>query len=169
MPDPSEHAQDRPALERMLQGIPGFQGYLQKEYRRKSDDLQRDWLAGRLERAKQALGPLTRPLADAGRIDVLPRVDMLRGRIDKLIARIRGAVQGYSGFFDLVQVNEELLDAVYDHDVYLMDQVDELAQAVEGLPGDPDQLAAALDAIDPKIDAVDREMDVRTDMLQGLA
>jgi hypothetical protein len=169
MPDPSDHAQDRPALERLLQGIPGFQGYFEKEYRRKSDDLQRDWLADRLERAKRALGPLTRPLADAGRIDVLPRVDMLRGRIDKLIARIRGAVQGYSGFFDLVQVDEDRLDAVYEHDVYLMDQVDELAGAVEALPADPDQLAAAADAIDPKLDAVDRELDARSDMLRGLA
>lgn len=169
MPDPSDHARKRPALEKMLATLPGFQGYLEKEYRRKSDDLQRDWLADRLDRAKAALGPLTRPLADAGRIDVLPRVDMLRGRIDKLLARIRGAVQGYSGFFDLVQVDEDLLDAVYEHDVYLMDQVDELAGAVDALPGDPDRLAEALDAIGPKIDAVDRELDVRSDMLRGLA
>jgi hypothetical protein len=168
MLDPSEHQEKRTAIENVLRKIPGFKGYLEKEYRRKSDDLQRDWLADRLERSKRAIDAATRPLADAGLIDVLPRVDLLRGRLDKLIARIRGAMQGYSGFFDLVQVNEDLLDAVYDHDVALMDQVDVLAQTVEKLPTSPDEIAAALPDLGGQIDALEREWDHRTDMLKGL-
>jgi hypothetical protein len=168
MLDPSEHAEKRGAIEGILGKIPGFKGYLEKEYRRKSDDLQRDWLADRLERSKRAMDAVTRPLADAARIDVLPQVDRLRGRLDKLIARIRGAMQGYSGIFDLVQVNEELLDAVYDHDVGVMDQVDALAQAVENLPDRPDDIAAALPELNSKVDALDRAWDARTDMLKGL-
>jgi hypothetical protein len=168
MLDPTEHAEKRNAIEEMLRRIPGFKGYLEKEYRRKSDDLQRDWLADRLQRSKRAIDATTRPLADAARIDVLPQVDLLRGRLDRLIARIRGAMQGYSGVFDLVQVNEELLDAVYDHDVALMDRVDELAQAVENLPGRPDDIVAALPELNSKIDALERQWDARTDMLKGL-
>jgi hypothetical protein len=168
MPEPREHAEDRNLIETILRHIPGFRGYLEKEYRRESDDLQRDWLADRLQRSKRALDELTRPLADAGQIDLLPQVDRLRGRLDKLSSRIRGAMQGYSGFFDLVRVDEALLDRVYEHDVGLMTQVDALAAAVEKLPDQPQQLADALPGLLRQIDEVERLWDVREDMLKGL-
>ncbi len=166
--DPSQHAEDRNPLETMLRTIPGFRGYLEKEYRRESDELQRRWLAERLERAKRSLDHLTRPLADAGQIEVLPQVDRLRGRLDKLIARIRGAMQGYSGFFDLVQVNEDLLDRVYDFDVNLMEQVELLAESVEKLPGEPSRITAALPNLHHQADAMEKAWDERENILAGL-
>lgn len=168
MPEPKEHMEDRNWIETILRYIPGFRGYLEKEYRRESDDLQRDWLADRLQRSKRALDDLGRMLADAAQIDALPQVDRLRGRIDKLIGRIRGAMQGYSGFFDLVRVREDLLDRVYEHDVALMQQVDSLAADIEKLPDLRDQLAAKLAELRGQADEVDRLWDVREDMLKGL-
>jgi len=168
MPEPRDHTHERNLIETILRHIPGFRGYLEKEYRRESDDLQRDWLAGRLQRSKRAIDELSRPLADAGQIDLLPQVDRLRGRLDKLIGRIRGAVQGYSGFFDLVRVDEKLLDRVYEHDVALMGQVDVLAHAVEELPERQEKLAALLPDLLRQTDELDRLWDVREDMLKGL-
>lgn len=168
MPEPKEHAEHRNWLETILRYIPGFRGYLEKEYRRDSDGLQREWLADRLQRSKRAIDDFTRPLADAGRIDALPQVDRLRGRLDKLIARIRGAMQGYSGFFDLVRVREDLLDRVYEHDVALMHDVDALARAVEELPGQPDQIAATVPDLFGRIDKLESQWDLREDMLKGL-
>ncbi len=168
MPEPRDHTEQRNLVESILRHIPGFRGYLEKEYRRESDDLQRDWLADRLQRSKRAIDELSRPLADAGQIDLLPQVDRLRGRLDKLIGRIRGAVQGYSGFFDLVRVDEELLDRVYEHDVALMGQVDVLARAVEELPEKQEKLAALLPDLLRQTDELERLWDVREDMLKGL-
>jgi len=169
MRDPSEHAKDRNWIEDVLRVIPGFRGYLEKEYRRESDELQRDWLADRLTRSKRAIGDLTRPLAEAGQIDELPGIDRLRGRLDKLIARIRGAMQGYSGFFDLVRVQEDLLERVYEHDSQLIAEVDALGAAVETLPGRQGELASALPELHQQIDALERRWDQREDMLKGLA
>ena len=168
MLEPSDHAKNRNFIETILWYIPGFKGYLEKEYRRESDELQRNWLADRLTRSKRAIGNLTRPLADAGQIDVLPQIDRMRGRLDKLIGRIQGAMQGYSGFFDLVRVREELLERVYEHDADLIDRVDALAEAVEQLPARPDDITAALPDLHEKIDALDRKWDLREDMLRGL-
>ncbi len=168
MPEPRDHTEHRGIIETVLRYIPGFRGYLEKEYRRESDDLQRDWLADCLQRSKRAIDELTRPLADAGQIDLLPQVDRVRGRLDKLIGRIRGAVQGYSGFFDLVEVDEELLDRVYEHDVALMQQVDALAEAVENLPDQQEKLAALLPDLLRQTDELERLWDVREDMLKGL-
>jgi hypothetical protein len=168
MPEPREHMQQRNWLETMLHKVPGFRGYLDKENRRESDALQREWLADRLQRSKRSLDEHARSLADAGRIDPLSQFDRLRGRIDKLIGRIRGAMQGYSGVFDLVRVDEALLDRVYEHDVILMERVEHLSATVETLKQAGDNVAAALAELSREFDEVEREWDRREDLLKGL-
>ncbi len=169
MPEPREHAENRNWVETILGHIPGFRGYLEKENRREADDLQREWLADRLQRAKRGVDNLARPLADAGCIDALPHIDRLRARLDKLIGRIRGAMPGYSGFFDLVRVDENLLDRLYEHDVDLMTQVDALALTVEQLPGKPaSEIATAVGELLTHLDEAERSWDVREDILKGL-
>jgi predicted aminopeptidase len=168
MPDPKQHYEKRPTFEQLLRSIPGFRGYLEKEYRRDSDDLQRKWLADRLQRCKPALDALARTLADAAQLDLLPQIDRLRARLDRLIGRIRGAMRGYSGFFDLVQVNEQLLDEVYDYDAQLTAAVELLAGQVEELPAQAAQVATALPQVARQLDELDRRWDGREDLLRGL-
>ncbi|MHB8902844.1 MAG: hypothetical protein ACYC6Y_29140 [Thermoguttaceae bacterium] len=167
MPEPIQHAEKRNVVESILRSIPGFRGYLEKEYRRDADALQRQWLADRLRRAKGGLDQFARPLADAGKFDLLPEVDRIRARLDTLIARIQGAMRGYSGFFDLVQVKEDALDRVYQHDLALIVDVDGLAGAVEQLPMALDP-AAQLAELHRQLDDVGRKWDGRTDILAGL-
>ncbi|OHB78333.1 MAG: hypothetical protein A2V98_20525 [Planctomycetes bacterium RBG_16_64_12] len=168
MPEPKDHAEHRNVIESILRYVPGFRGYLEKEYRRDSDELGRQWLADRLQRSKRAIDELARPLADAGQIDLLPQLDRLRSRLDKLIARIRGAMQGYSGFFDLVRVREDLLDRVYEHDLGLMQQVDALGRSMEELPERHHRIAETVADLCDKIEALERQWDIREDMLKGL-
>jgi hypothetical protein len=168
MPAPRDHAARRNALESILRHIPGFHGYLEKQYRRESDELVRRWMADRLQRSKQAIDGAARSLADAGQVDVLPQLDRLRASIDKLIGRIGGAMRGYSGVFDLVRVREDLLDRVYDHDVIMMDDVDALGQAVEKLPAEAPALAAMLPEVRGRIEALEAQWDAREDLLKGL-
>jgi len=168
MPEPRNHAEKRNFIERILRHIPGFRGYLEKEYRRESDELQRQWLADRLQRAKRAIDDAARPLVDAGQIDLLPQVDRLRSRLDKFIWQLRSAMQGYTGFFDLVRVDEPVLDRVYELDVAVMDDVQALAEAIEALPSRGEQFGAALPELLNQIDNVESQWSVRTDILKGL-
>lgn len=137
MPEPRDHMQHRGALETLLRHIPGFRGYLEKEYRRDSDALERTWLADRLQQSKRSLDTVSSVLANAGHLESLPQIDHLRAKLDRVIARIRGAWQGYSGIFDLVKINEASLDRLYEHDVGMMNRVDEFATTVERLAGAP--------------------------------
>jgi len=168
MPEPADHAENRGKIETILRQIPGFRGYLAKEDRRQSDQLQRQWLADRLQRSKRSMDPLARSLADAGQIDVLPEIDRLRGRIDKLIGRIRGGMQGYSGFFDLVQVDEALLDRVYSFDLTLLEQVDAVSATLEELPKQPDRAGELMAQLADQLACAGRQWDLREDMLKGL-
>lgn len=166
MPQPKDHAVDRNFLETLLRDIPGFKGYLEREYRRESDELQRNSLADRLQRSKRAVDDLARQLADAAQLDALPSIDRLRVRLDRLLGRIRGAMQGYSGFFDLVRIDVPLLDKVYEHDVALNQQVDAFAQAAGQLPSKRDQAEAAVADLLGQIDEIERKWDEREDMLK---
>jgi hypothetical protein len=168
MPEPKKHAQGRGVIESVLRHIPGFKGYLEKEYRRESDELQREWLADRLQRGKRGLDEFTSQLADVGQISALPKIDRLRGKLDKMIARIRGAMQGYSGFFDLVQISEAQLDQVYQHDVTLMESVAKLADGVDALRHDSRVDDAKIYELNYQIEALDDAWDRREDMLKGL-
>jgi hypothetical protein len=168
MPQPKDHTLKRGAIESVLRHIPGFKGYLEREYRRDSDKLQRDWLADRLQRSKRAIDDVIVRLTDAGQLDPLPVCDRLRARLDKLMGRVRGAMRGYSGFFDLVSVDEAMLDRVYAHDVKIMDQVESLAESVERLPAEPNPLRQAIDKALAQLDDLEQEWQFRTDILRGL-
>jgi len=170
MAEPRDHLNQRTWLEEILHRLPGFHGYLEKENRRESDALQRQWLADKLERSKRALNDYTRSLADRKQIAQLPQYDRLRGRIDKLIGRIRGAMAGYSGVFDLVQVDEALLDRVYEHDSLLMDRVEMVSSEIEKLQSLPAESDAEsiVRGLSTEIDEIERGWDRREDLLKGL-
>ena len=57
MPEPRQHTENRGWIESIGRRIPGFKGYLEKEYRRDADALQRTWLAERLQRFKRCSMP----------------------------------------------------------------------------------------------------------------
>jgi len=77
-------------------------------------------------------------------------------------------MQGYSGFFDLVNVDEALLDRIYEHDVAMIQKVETLAEAVEQLPDKQDEVGTLLADLFRQTDEMDSQWDVREDMLKGL-
>ncbi len=168
MADPREHTKDRNVFESILRKIPGFKGYLEKEYRRDSDALQREWITDRLQQAKRAIDAKSRELVDAAEIDALPTFDRLRGKVDKLIGRVQSAARGYSGIFDLVRIDEAVLDRVYEFDANLLETCDEFAAELEKV-GESDwpPAEAARDLIG-KTDKIEQLLDDREKILKGL-
>ncbi|GAB4138345.1 hypothetical protein [Thermopirellula anaerolimosa] len=168
MVEPFEHTRHRNWLETILRYIPGFRGYLEKEYRRDSDDLQRRWLIQRLDTCRRSLDNLTGLIVESCNIDVLPKVDVVRAKIDHLSSRIGGAMEGYSGFFDLVRIDTDVLDRIYQHDLSLMTKVDRLANLVEGLSQCTADLSRALRDVEQGLDDLQRAWDERTKILEGI-
>lgn len=166
-PDPSRHAEGRGIIEGVLRRVPGFRGYLEKEYRRESDYLARKWISDRLQTSKRGLDDRMSQLVNAGKLDALPECEKLRSRLDRVISRVRGEVRGYSAFFEFAKVNEELLDDVYDYDVSLMSEADKLADAIEQLTQQEDT-AAAIREVTRSVDELERKFDQRGEMLSGL-
>ena len=56
-------------------------------------------------------------------------------KLQFLIDRLKTASYGYAGFFDAIKVKEEQLDALYEFDNALMDEVPKVADGINKVSG----------------------------------
>jgi hypothetical protein len=86
--------------------------------------------------------------------------------------KIDKAPHGYSGFFDLVKVDEAALEQVYRHDLALVEAAKKVADAVASLkalrPGTA-EWADALRQILAALQSLDAAVDERNKILKGIA
>jgi len=145
------------ALEQLVNQIPGFKGYRDKELRRDADRIHREQLASRLEECKRPLDEIAVAATRSGGLDGLNDVEKARKRLDKVTNRIRYADRGYAGFFATLKIDEAALARVYEFDLALVQGVDAVRSAAGLAGGTPDvsALIAAVDALDTRL--ADRE------------
>jgi hypothetical protein len=155
------------ALERLMNSVPGFKGYRERDLRRDADRLQREHISARLEDGKKALDQVAAALTRGGDLDVINDVETARKRIDKVSNRIRYAERGYSGFFDAVKVDETILAKVYAFDMGLVEDVDGIRAAASAAAGASDVRTALQDLIG-RIDALDARLSERENVLRGV-
>ena len=155
------------ALERLMNSVPGFKGYRERDLRRDADRLQREHISARLEDGKKALDQVAAALTRGGDLDVINDVETARKRIDKVANRIRYAERGYSGFLDAVKVDETILAKVYAFDMGLVEDVDGIRAAASAASGASDARAAVQDLIG-RIDALDARLSERENVLRGV-
>ncbi len=155
------------ALEQLMNAIPGFKGYREKELRRDADKLQREHLAGQLDGCKRALNDAANAATRGGSLDAINDVETARKRLDKVVARIRWADRGYGGFFDTIKVDEAMLERVYQFDLGLVVGVDAVSQAASAVAGAAD-VQAALRHLIAQVDALDQSLAQREQILSGI-
>ena len=155
------------ALERLMNSIPGFKGYRERDLRRDADRLQREHISARLEDGKKALNQVAAALTRGGDLDVMNDVETARKRIDKVANRIRYAERGYSGFFDAVKVDETILAKLYAFDMGLLEDVEGVRAAAAAATGASDPRAAVQDLVG-RIDALDARLSERENVLRGV-
>jgi hypothetical protein len=168
MVDPRQHASEKGWLETILHYIPGFRGYLQAEDRRESDRLARVHLTNRLLVVKQHIEAWQEYLVNAGNLDDLTHCERIVTAIFTLGNRLSGDVQGYSGFFDFVQIDNEKLDRIYEHDLALVHDVDELVKATSARPGSTEPVASVAAALSARLATLQQKYQERENILTGL-
>lgn len=135
-------------LERLMEKIPGFRGFQDRELRRDVDKMQREHMAGEVQGLKTRLRDHARDYTDAGQIGVLDRFERLDRRLDGLSQSIRFADYGATGLFDSVKVGEAELTRLYEFDLALLDDLAALERGVAAIPAPrSDDPEAALDAL----------------------
>ncbi len=119
--------------ERILDQLPGFRGYKEKEIRRESDRLIRNHLYLRLTETRTRLSRIFQVFSDRRAFDVLTDMDRLMAKIDRVKEKVNHASYGYSGFFNIIKVREENLDRMISFDNELIDDVEKIVESVSNL------------------------------------
>ena len=120
-------------LEQLVAKIPGYKGYKEKEMRREADKLLREHLARQFEEQRRSITNLQKQLISSGQIGFLDDLESGVMKLQLLIDRLKTASYGYAGFFDTIKVKEEQLDALYDFDNALMDEVPRVAAGINSV------------------------------------
>jgi hypothetical protein len=133
-------------ISKILQKVPGFSGYMERQNRRASDKLLRGIVADQFEEQWQRISALQRDLISGGGIDFIDDLESAAIKIRQFVDRIRTATYGYSGMFDAAKVNQEELEKLYNYDLVLLKMVDEIARAIDNVEASigSDGLSAAI-------------------------
>ncbi|MDR2719598.1 MAG: hypothetical protein LBC03_02185 [Nitrososphaerota archaeon] len=159
--------------ERIVAALPGFKGYNEKELRRESDKLIRNHLSLKLSRAKDNIRSIFQKVTDRRYLDILPDMDRLTAKIDRVTEKINHASYGYSGFFDIIKVKEENLDRMINFDNQLIDYVDALTNAIDAfktqlIAGDYSDLKGKVQVVTDKLEALENVFDKRGEIMMGV-
>jgi len=122
--------QDQDPFKRLASKLPGFSGYIERENRRAADKLLREAIADRYEQLWKDLSALQQDLASDGELGYLDNLETAAMNIQTFKDKVRTAAYGNSGFFDAIKINEDELAALYNYDLSLLDQADEMERAI---------------------------------------
>jgi hypothetical protein len=159
--------------ERIAAALPGFRGYKEKELRRESDKLIRSHLTLKLSKDKDNVRNISQRITDKRYIDVLPDIDRIVAKMDRITEKVNHASYGYSGFFDIVKIKEEHLDRMIAYDNALLDNVNALTDAIDTvkaqlMAGDFTNLKDKIQSITDKFDMLESEFDKRQEVIMGV-
>jgi hypothetical protein len=159
--------------ERIAAALPGFRGYKEKELRRESDKLIRTHLTLKLSRDKDNVRNISQRIADKRYLDVMPDIDRLVAKMDRITEKVNHASYGYSGFFDAVKIKEENLDRMISYDNQLLDSVNALTDAIDQLKtqlvgGDYTGLKDKIQGVTDKFDMLEDTFDKRNEVIMGV-
>lgn len=134
MGDPMEKATEGKDLIGKIQNkLAGFFGYYDRERRRDADKMLRETVAERYEEQWSRISELQRQMVSEGKLELVDDIESAAVKLRGFIDRVKGASYGYAGFFDAVRINQDELDKIYEFDLALMQGVDEVSVAIDGL------------------------------------
>lgn len=155
--------------EKIASYIPGYRGYKEKELRREADRLIREHLLKKLEPAYRDFKSLMVAVAASGDANLMNLYSHVQAVFDRVIAKLRTASYGYSGFFDAVKIREPELDKMLEYDWGLVQNVEEVASAARAAASTgPSKLPEAFSNLKSKLLELEELLSRREEAIKGL-
>jgi hypothetical protein len=126
--------------------VSGFIGYFDRENRREADKMLRQEVANRYEEQWSRISNLQRQLISSGQLKYLDDLEEAAIKMRIFSDRVGRAAYGYAGFFDAVRIHSDELTKLYEYDIALLENVDNIARAIDNVEAslDTDGLPAAI-------------------------
>ncbi len=155
-------------LERLVCFVPGAAGYQGRKNRRETDRLVRARLAHDLRLLAREVEAGKRRLMEAGELALLPVLDRVAGKLERLGRAAAFPGRGNRRMFDVHELDQKTLDRLYHFDVGLFERVESLkarARQVSGASQDREALRRAGDAMEIVLDDFELAFDKRRHIL----
>jgi len=124
---------DLDPLQRLLERVPGFGGYMERKKRRDADKLLRQTIANRFDELYQRISQVQREVINQGQIRYVDDIEAAAIKIRTFIDLVRTASYGYSSFFDAAKVDEDALRRMYEYDLQMLTLVEEIGRAIDNV------------------------------------
>lgn len=147
-------------LRSLMEKIPGYGGYLEREARRDSDKKLRVSIADAFSSQANRLNLVLEQLLMRGDFDSMEALDRIIVRLQHLSDRIRTATYGFSGLFDQDKVDEAALDRMYLFDLELAEGVEKTGDLIAQLGIQKDR-ANMIEQLRLKVDELHTTFDQR--------
>jgi hypothetical protein len=158
-------------LEKLVNKIPGYHGYKEKEMRRDADKLLRDYIYGVLTEQRRRIEDIQGELG-VEYIESVEKIGTARRRLQTLADTVHTAAYGYAGLFDAVKVKEEELDALYEFDNEMLTEAEGIAASIDSLQSAMDNgesLGGAIRELTATITRLQDKYNRRKDVITGMA
>ena len=155
-------------LERLVRILPGVAGYQDRERARETDKQLRMRLGDELKRVVRDLEGAKRRLLQAGQQGMLPLVEGLAGKLEKLARMFEFATRGYSALFDFRHVDLKRLEQMYAYDLRVFETlgaIKDKAAALHRAGTDTTALQHAADDLEAALDELERAFEARRHVL----
>jgi len=146
--------EDEGPLQTLMSSIPGFEGYHDRQVRRQADKMVREHLVSLLDDIRRDLDRTIERWSREKGLERLDDLDRVRSALGRVRDSLRYAGYGYTGWFDAIKIKEDELDALYEYDLSLQQQIGDVGAAVEALAKADDKDLQA--AIEQAISAIER-------------
>jgi len=163
--------EDMDPFKKILIKVPGFGGYIERQKRRDSDKLIREYLFDQFRALESRVSRMQRDFISQGEIKYVDDLEATAIKLRTFADRIKTAARGYSGLFDAVNVNEAELTQIYEYDASLLDLVDEVEHAIDNVESSvgTDGLPASIRHLETKAGDCVQAFNDRENVILGLA
>lgn len=124
---------DQDPFKKLASKLPGFGGYIERENRRAADKLLRESIADRYDQLWKRVSNVQKDLAAEQELDLLDDLEGATTKLRTFVDKVRTASYGNSGFFDAIKINEDELARLYEYDLALLEQADEIERAADNV------------------------------------
>ena len=106
---------------------------MEREDRRNADKLLRESIDEIFEALWRRISSLQEKAISCGEIEKIDRLESAAIKLRQFIDRTKATSYGYAGFFDVINVNTDELDAIYQYDLSMLELGDEISRAIDNV------------------------------------
>lgn len=163
-------SEDMDPIKKILVKVPGFGGYIERQKRRDSDKLLREYIFDQFRELEGRVSRLQRDFISQGEIAYVDDLEATAIKLRTFADRVKTAPRGYTGLFDAVNVNEAELTELYVYDAAMLDLVDEIDHAIDNVQSSvgTDGLPASIRHLETKAEECIQVFDKRDAVVLGI-